>query len=215
MSLEKQIDKALGTKGTRIDRALAALREGTRAEMEHAKTVKWIKKHPKAPLRHVAGRIAKDHLREDPDYYEKLAVLEGKVKRQKGLKSPRIKLFMKLGWVRVYLVNATAVREMKKKEPNAADFTMGTNWAVWGSLVPKGELWVSDEIGPPRDPLECMLTTLHESAETRRMIYRGLSYDDAHDLSLALEEKYRKVKGRGLKAALKNEGRLWNKRSGE
>ena len=211
MTLLSRINRALRT--VHHPKRRAALREGIKTELEHSATVQWIKRHPKATVVDAAKRIASDHISERPDYYDALAVVEGKVKRKKGLKAPRIKLLMKLGWVRVYLVDATAVRKMKSISSNAADFTMGTNWAVWN--LPKGELWISDEIGPPRDPLEMRLTTLHESAETRRMVYRGMSYDNAHDMSLALEEKYRKAKGRGLKAALKNEARLWNKRSGE
>ena len=126
-----------------------------------------------------------------------------------ALKAPRLRLLMHLGRIRVYLVNATAVRKMTDKNPNAVDYTMASHWGVWPTIVSKNEIWVSDELGPPRNPLEMNLTILHEAAEARRMLKDKLSYDDAHDESLALEDKYRKANGRGLMAALRAEARRW------
>jgi len=202
MKLEQQIDKALGTKKTgRIDRALEALRKGTRAEMEHAKTVKWLKKHPKAPLKHVAGRIAKDHLREDPHYYDRLEVLEKKRGPGKPPKSPRIKLLTRRGKLRVYLVDGTKVRKLTHLNPDSPDFTMGTGDQVWENVTGPWEVWISDELGP----LEQKLTMLHEMTERRLMKRQGMSYDDAHDVALGREDKYRKAGGKGLVQALAKE----------
>jgi len=118
-----------------------------------------------------------------------------------ALKAPRLRLLGTRGKLRIYLVDATAVRKMTDKNPNAPDFTMGTNDAVWRNVTGPNEVWVADELGP----LERKLTMLHEMLERRRMKRDGLSYDDAHDEALAAENRYRQANGRGLDAALRKE----------
>lgn len=210
MSLQGQIDRALA--GLHASRKLSKsqkreqLRRGTREEMEHAKTIKKIKRNPKMPIKEAATRIAKDHLKDDPHYYSNLKAMEKAVKDlkpQHGLRPPRLKFLGRHGRVKVYLVDATAVRKMTNVNPAVPDFTMGSNGAVWPRPVGRDEIWISDELGPPRDPLELRLTWIHEALEMRRMQRDGLDYDAAHDESLAVEEKYRKVHGRGLMAAIR------------
>ena len=192
-------------KNLRLAFKLADLARGTRAEMEHAKTLRKIKR-PEVTVREAAQEIAKDHLKEDPAYYEKLEAVESLPKKEdKRLKSPRLKLLGRRGKLRIYLVDATAVRGMTDKNPNAPDFTMGTGDQVWRETTGPWEVWISDELGPPRDPLELRLTMLHEMTERRLMLRDGMSYDEAHGKALALEDKYRKINGRGLKAALARE----------
>jgi hypothetical protein len=205
MSLTDRIDRALaGCAAARRRQRDEQIARGAKVELcEHRATLRKAKRLTPAKI---AEGIARDHVKRDPQHYAKVS---GK---QRGLKAPRIALLMRLGKVRVYLVNATAVRKMTRQEPMAADFTMGTNFAVWNSIVPINELWISDELGPPRDPLELRLTSLHESHETRRMTRDGLSYDDAHNEALKLEEKYRAAKGRGLMAALRREAQAWGRR---
>jgi hypothetical protein len=210
VSFESALDTAIRVlRQRRMRKAMVSpqLRAGTKEEMEHAATIKKIKANPKIPVKKAAELIARDQLRKDPHVYD--AAVE--TKKQRGLKAPRIKLLMRLGKIRVYLVNATAVRKMTDKNPDAPDYTMASHWGVWPTIVSRNEIWVSDELGPPRDPLEMRLTILHESAEARRMTRDGLSYDDAHDESLVLEDKYRRAKGRGLLAALKREAQLWGR----
>lgn len=221
MSLTDRINRALAglltdRQPTRKERE-AQLAKGIREEMEHAATIKRVKRNPDMPVREVAKAIAKDHIKEDPRYYDKLEVVDKatkevkqemrRTKRAPKLKPPRIKLLGMAGKTPIYRVNATMVRTMKSISENCEDFTMGTNSAVWD--LPGSEVWVSDELGPPRDPMEENLTILHELHEMRRMLNDGLSYDEAHNESLAIEGKYRTANGRGLMAALANEKRRW------
>ena len=193
----------------------AQLRKGVREEMEHAATIKRVKRNPQMPVRAVAEAIAKDHIKEDPRYYDKLAAVDKatkevkqemrRAKRLPKLKPPRIKLLGRRGKLKIYLVDATYVRGMTDKNPNAPDFTMGTGDQVWPEVTGPWEVWVSDELGPPRDSLEMHLTMIHEMTERRLMLRDGLSYDEAHEHALAVEDKYRKANGRGLKQALQRE----------
>lgn len=52
------------------------LREGTQHEMEHADTIKKIRKGS-VSTKQAAKMIAEDHLKEDPEYYKKLQKIEG------------------------------------------------------------------------------------------------------------------------------------------
>lgn len=55
---------------------------GTRVEREHAATLRWLRKHPKAKLREVARHIARDHLREMRDYYTRLLRMEARAHKR-------------------------------------------------------------------------------------------------------------------------------------
>jgi hypothetical protein len=210
MSLQGQIDRALA--GLHADRKQSKrqkreqLRRGTREEMEHAKTIKRIKRNPKMLVKKAAEAIAKDHLRDDPNYYTKLKAVE-KVGRGTGkkskLKPPRLRLLKRVGRLRVYLVDATAVRKMTNKNPGAPDYTMGTGDQVWKNITGPWEIWISDELLVR--PMELKSTMLHEMMERRLMLRGGLSYDDAHDKALAREDYFRQRDWRGLDAALRRE----------
>lgn len=213
MSLEAQLERVLASLRSQAPRRQRApLRDGTRAEMEHAKTIKRIRRNPKMPVREAAELIARDHLKEDPAYYEKIKALK-EPRHTKKLRSPRLRLLRRIAKIKVYLVSATAVRAMTHKLPSAPDYTMGSHWGVWPEIIPRNEIWIADELGPPRDPLELNLTTLHEAAEVRRMLKDGLTYEDAHEESLQLEDYYRKRGGRGLLAAIRAESAKWRRRS--
>ena len=54
------------------------LQKGIKAEMEHKDTIENFKKHGISD-RQVAESIAKDHLKEDPQYYTKLSEMESKM----------------------------------------------------------------------------------------------------------------------------------------
>lgn len=118
-----------------------------------------------------------------------------------GLKPPRLRLLGRRGRLRIYLVDATAVRKMTHILPEAPDFTMGTGDQVWRKLTGPNEIWISDEL----KPLERKLTWLHEATERRLMKTRGLTYDEAHEEALKVEDYYRQRDGRGLAAALRKE----------
>lgn len=54
---------------------------GTKVEMEHADTIKkYLKKG--TSVKTVAMNIAKDHLKESPDYYKKLYRMEKKLNKK-------------------------------------------------------------------------------------------------------------------------------------
>jgi hypothetical protein len=59
-----------------------ALKQGIKVESEHRGTVRFLRqalaKGRKVSDKAVFARIAKDHLKEDPKYYEKLKLVEGK-----------------------------------------------------------------------------------------------------------------------------------------
>lgn len=170
----------------------AQLKAGTAAELEHAKTIKKIVAR-KLPVKQAAAEIAKDHLKERPDYYDRLDAVEVP-KRRKGMKKPRLKLLMKRGKVRVYLVDSHLVRQMKGQ----GDWANGGHSRVFPETCPPNEVWVGNEtFGPER---KCYI--LHELLEFWRM-GNGMGYDQAHDLSTAAEQKYRSAKMRGIDAAIR------------
>jgi hypothetical protein len=116
------------------------------------------------------------------------------VRRRPRLKAPRLQLLGRRGPLRIYLVDSTAVRKIY------GDFTMGGHDLVYPDFVAPREVWIADELAG----LERQLTTLHELHERRRMAH-GMGYDEAHDLSTQLEQRYRHAGGRGLAAALRRE----------
>jgi hypothetical protein len=55
---------------------------GIKVELEHSKTIKYIKKNPKISTKEAAEMIAKDHLKELPDYYTRLIAMEKTAKKE-------------------------------------------------------------------------------------------------------------------------------------
>ena len=169
----------------------AQVQKGAREELrEHAATFKRIKRG-KLTVTEAAAAVARDHVRKDPAHYERLEAVKIP-KRTKGLKSPRLKLLMKYGKLRVYIVDSNAARKLH------GDFTGGGHSRVYASFIKKPhEVWIAEELfGIERD-----LYTLHELNEYTLM-GGGMDYEEAHDLSTALEQGYRKTGGKGLKAAV-------------
>lgn len=208
MTLEHRINKVL--RKVKVPAKRKALKEGIKAEREHSKTIRWVKKNPEKSVDEALKRIAQDHLAESPDYYKRLkAVEETKKKAHHKLKSPRIKLIGRRGKVRIYRIDDTKVRKIY------SDWTMGGHSICYGGdqgFIPHNEVWIAGELGPPQPPLEEMLTMIHELREMRRMgelmkggMSRADAYDKAHDESLVVEDKFRKAGGRGLKQALGRE----------
>jgi hypothetical protein len=178
----------------------AQVQKGAREELrEHGQTIRRLKRNPKMPVREVARSIAKEHIAKNPEHYS----LEPNLKRTHGLKPPRIRLLARRGRLRVYLVDATAVRKMTDKNPEAGDFTMGSGDQVQGAMTGAWQVWISDEL--VTRPMELKSTMLHEMLERRRMLRDGLSYDAAHAEALAAEDYYRQRGWRGLDAALRKE----------
>jgi hypothetical protein len=64
--------------------ARKGIKTGTKVEMEHAKTIKKIKEK-NLSIKEAATEIAKDHLREDNAYYQKLKIVESKGKKDKTI----------------------------------------------------------------------------------------------------------------------------------
>lgn len=72
-SRAKKLGKAGGTYAQRLS-------QGAKVEAEHASTIAKIKKNPTITTLQAEELIAKDHLREDPLYYNKLKTIEAKPK---------------------------------------------------------------------------------------------------------------------------------------
>jgi hypothetical protein len=118
----------------------AALRRGTKVEMEHTGD------------RRVAQEIAMDHLVEDPRYYEKLATIEGHhhmndnaqyIKNVLVPLSASDKDFqgnpdMKDVWAAVAAVamGASAYHGYKRNEPGGNPVAWALWWGFWGALIP-------------------------------------------------------------------------------
>ena len=169
----------------------AQVQKGAREELrEHAATFKRIRRG-KLTVKEAAVAVARDHVKADPAHYDRVEAVKIP-KRTKGLKSPRLKLLMKCGKLRVYLVDSNAARKLH------GDFTGGGHSRVYAEFIKKPyEVWIAEELfGIERD-----LYTLHELNEFTLM-GGGMGYDEAHDLSTALEQGYRKSGGKGLKAAI-------------
>jgi hypothetical protein len=64
--------------------ARKGIKTGTKVEMEHAKTIRKIKEK-NLSIKEAATEIAKDHLREDNAYYQKLKIVESKGKKDKTI----------------------------------------------------------------------------------------------------------------------------------
>lgn len=64
----------------------AELDMGRQVEMEHKATIEYLRKNPNAPLEKVVEMIARDHLKEIPDYYTRLKKMEAEGKSGKTAK---------------------------------------------------------------------------------------------------------------------------------
>jgi len=62
----------------------AELEMGRKVEMEHKGTIDFLRKNPNAPLDKVVEMIARDHLKELPDYYPRLKKMEEEGKAAQG-----------------------------------------------------------------------------------------------------------------------------------
>ena len=192
MTLESRINKALST--IKQPKRRAAMREGIKEELEHGKTVRWLKKHPKATVVEAAKKIAQDHLQEDPQHYDRMP-LSSKAKRPAGLKAPRVKLLGRRGKLRIYLVDGKWVREHKH-----IDFVHGGHDVVYPDFVDPWEVWLDDTLLKNEIPY----VMWHELYERRRMSRDGLDYNTAHDLASKYELEWRHGK-KGFKQALAKE----------
>lgn len=88
--------------------------------------------------------------------------------------------------LQVWEVNGRVIREHVD-----ADFVSGGNPQRY-SYEPENEIWV--ERGTPKSEIRAV--TLHEVHEGMSM-ERGMSYNDAHDLALKVENRFRKSKKKG------------------
>lgn len=169
----------------------AQLQKGIKEELEHAATIRKVRRDPKLPVKKVAELIAKDHLKTQPHYYDRLAAVEVP-RRGKGLRAPRLKLYLKSGKLRVYIVDSNATRKLY------GDFTGGGHHRVYADFIPPNEVWLAEELFG----VELKLYALHELNEYALM-GSGMGYDEAHDNSTALEQTFRKGGRKGLDAALR------------
>jgi hypothetical protein len=59
---------------------------GRKVEWEHVATINYLRQNPEAPIEKVVEMIAKDHLKEIPDYYTRLKKMEDEGKAAKKRK---------------------------------------------------------------------------------------------------------------------------------
>lgn len=71
------------------DDMAAQLAAGRKVEMEHKATIEYLLKNPNTPLEKVVEMIARDHLKEFPDYYTRLDKMEKEAKAAKAGKAAR------------------------------------------------------------------------------------------------------------------------------
>jgi hypothetical protein len=67
--------KGIKTTNRQLQKAAIA---GGKFEKEHAETIRLIKAYPKTSVPEAELLIALDHIKEDPNYYKKLAKMEGR-----------------------------------------------------------------------------------------------------------------------------------------
>ena len=99
------------------------------------------------------------------------------------LESPRIKRMGMVTGLPVYLVSGEFVRNNID-----IDFTQGGNEAAYPGYVPPGEIWIDDAM----HALDRIATVFHEIVERNLVLFRGWSYDDAHDVACKREIELRK-----------------------
>jgi hypothetical protein len=110
------------------------------------------------------------------------AQLQRDIDEKLRLEAPRIK---RLGYVTglpVYLVSGEKVRNEID-----LDFTQGGNEAAYPGYVPATEIWIDDAM----HVLDRIATVFHEIVERNLVLYGGVDYDDAHDIALEREKKFR------------------------
>jgi hypothetical protein len=62
------------------------LKKGIRVEAEHTKGKLFTQKKSSKTRKELQTKIAKDHIKEDPRYYDHLQAMERKAKKQRGKK---------------------------------------------------------------------------------------------------------------------------------
>jgi hypothetical protein len=118
---------------------------GTREEMEHKDTINYLRKHPGVTVRKAAEMIAKDHLAEDPEYYTKLEMVEGK-SNPVGVD----KIFSMMVTKGVNLIES-----IRAKAISNANVWRGEFWTLYGTLTMKEN---SQFIKEHLDFMDLMLT---------------------------------------------------------
>lgn len=99
------------------------------------------------------------------------------------LKPPRLKRLGAINGLTVYLVSGEQVRNKTD-----IDFTAGGSEAAYPGYIPKNEIWLDDAL----HVLDRIATVFHEIVERNLMLYRGMDYDDAHDIACKREIVFRR-----------------------
>ena len=99
---------------------------------------------------------------------------------------PRIQQINHLGRVKIYAVNGTLIRNKVY-----IDFIGGGHGYIY-SFIPKDEIWIDNDFLD--NPVETEAIILHEMVE-RRLMQKGMKYQDAHDLANIVEVKWREKNG--------------------
>jgi hypothetical protein len=97
------------------------------------------------------------------------------------MKPPRVKNLGRVAGLTVWQVNGELVRRTE------IEFTMGGNEAAYPRMVPHGEIWIDDVLGP----VDAMATCLHEIIELDLMS-EGMSYGKAHEVAGKYESEFRR-----------------------
>jgi hypothetical protein len=110
------------------------------------------------------------------------AQLDRDIAAKLKLEPPRIKRIGYVTGLPVYLVSGEKVRNEID-----LDFTQGGNEAAYPGYVPPTEIWIDDAM----HVLDRIATVFHEVVERNLVLYGGIDYDDAHDIALEREKKFR------------------------
>ncbi|MBI5369846.1 hypothetical protein HZA85_01460 [Candidatus Uhrbacteria bacterium] len=114
------------------------------------------------------------------DFHE---YLKAKLCKKGPIPNFRVKTHWRLG-SRIVLVDGKVVRQYLDPE-----FTQGGHEKVY-RYVPKGEIWIECALHPKEIPF-----AIHHETIERKMMFKGKSYDIAHEYATAAEKEMRRAYG--------------------
>lgn len=110
------------------------------------------------------------------------AQLDREISSSLALRPPRLKRLGFINGLVIYLVSGEQVRTKTD-----IDFTAGGSEAAYPGYIPKNEIWLDDAL----HVLDRIATIFHEIVERNLMLYKGLDYDEAHDIACKREIAFR------------------------
>jgi hypothetical protein len=110
------------------------------------------------------------------------AQLNREISSSLALRPPRLKRLGFINGLTIYLVSGEQVRNKTD-----IDFTAGGSEAAYPGYIPKNEIWLDDAL----HVLDRIATIFHEIVERNLMLYKGIDYDDAHEIACERELAFR------------------------